>query len=288
MIFEIGVGVLGLSLAILAMKSIYLLPPTERGLVERFGKYNRFAEPGLHILIPIAESMRVINVTEQMVDAESQEVITRDNLNANVDAQIYFRVKNDETSVKNSQYNVNDYEVQIVAIARTTLRDIVGTMKFTDVNSRRAELNTKLQKELDVETKNWGISVVRTELKEIEPPEDVQETMNKVLKAEKEKEAAIDFATATETQADGERRASIKRAEGIKRSRILEAEGEASYIKTVNEAAKKYFVGNAKDLKKLEVTEACLKNNSKIVLQSKGELINIIGESAGILPIKKE
>jgi regulator of protease activity HflC (stomatin/prohibitin superfamily) len=138
------------------------------------------------------------------------------------------------------------------------------------------------------ETASWGIDIVRTELKEIDPPKDVQETMNKVVKAENEKIAAIDFATATETAADGQRRAQIKNAEGIKQAKILEAEGQAEAIRLVNEAAEKYFVGNAQILRKLEAVEKALQNNAKIVVPTDTELVNVIGELAGVLPIRKE
>src|SRR4030065_1395985 len=102
--------------------------PTERGLIERLGKYHNFANPGFHWIIPIIDRIFVINVTEQMVDAQPQEIITNDNLNARVDAQVYFRVKDDEESVKSSQYNVNNYQRQIVSLARTTLRTLIGTL----------------------------------------------------------------------------------------------------------------------------------------------------------------
>jgi len=128
---------------------------------------------------------------------------------------------------------------------------------------------------------------VRTELKEIDPPKDVQETMNKVVKAENEKIAAIDFATATETAADGQKRAEIKKAEGIRQAAILAAEGEAQAIKLVNEAANQYFVGNAQLLKKLQALEASLKDNAKIVVPLGSDLVNVIGEMAGMVPVKK-
>ena len=107
---------------------IRIIRPTHRGLVEVFGKYRRFAEPGFHWILPAIARMFQVNTTEQMVDAEPQEIITNDNLNARVDAQVYFNVKADEDSVKASQYNVNNYEWQIVNLARTTLRNIIGTM----------------------------------------------------------------------------------------------------------------------------------------------------------------
>ena len=137
-----------------------------------------------------------INITEQMVDAQPQEIITNDNLNASVDAQVYFKVKDDEDSVKSSQYNVNNYQYQIVNLARTTLRNIIGTLTLKSANSERDKINTSLLETLTRETKHWGMEIVRTELKEIDPPKDVQETMNKVVKAENEKVAALDFADA--------------------------------------------------------------------------------------------
>jgi len=266
---------------------IRIVRPTHRGLVERLGKYRRFAKPGFNWIIPVIDRLIQINITEQMVDAQPQEIITNDNLNAKVDAQVYFKVKDDETSVKNSQYNVNSYQYQIVNLARTTLRNIIGTLTLKSANSERDRINNELLTTLSKETKNWGMEIVRTELKEIDPPQDVQETMNKVVKAENEKIAALDFANALERQADGAKRAEIKKAEGIKQARILEAEGQAEAIRLVNEAAEKYFVGNAQLLRKLEAIEKALKDNTKIVLPMGSEIVNVIGEMAGVLPLTK-
>ncbi len=267
---------------------IRIVRPTHRGLVERMGKYHRFCEPGFHWIIPLIDRLIQVNITEEMVDAQPQEIITDDNLNAKVDAQVYYKVKPDEESVKNSQYNVNDYQRQIVNLARTTLRNIIGTLTLKSANSERDKINDELLTILSKETLNWGMEIVRTELKEIDPPADVQETMNKVVKAENEKIAALDFANAMEREADGVKRAEIKKAEGIKQAKILQAEGEAEAIKLVNEAANKYFIGNAQLLRKLEAIERALQNNAKIVVPSDAELVNIIGEMAGVLPLKKE
>jgi regulator of protease activity HflC (stomatin/prohibitin superfamily) len=268
---------------------IKIVRPTERGLIERLGKYNKFAKPGFHWIIPIIDKIYVVNVTEQMVNADPQEIITNDNLNASVDAQVYFRVIGEEESVKGAIYNVNNYKWQIVNLARTTLRNIIGTLTLKSANSERGKINAELYNTLHLETQSWGIQIVRTELKEIDPPKDVQETMNKVVKAENEKIAAIDSATAAETVADGIKRAKIKEAEGYKQSKILHAEGEAEAIRLVNEAADKYFVGNAQLLRKLEAMETSLSNNAKIVIPSGSELVNIIGEMAGgILPVERK
>ncbi len=277
-----------IAVVLLFFAGIRIVRPTERGLTERLGRYHRFGNPGFHWIMPIIEKMYRINVTEQMVNAESQEIITNDNLNASVDAQVYFKVKSDEESVKNSLYNVNNYKWQIVNLARTTLRNIIGTLTLKSANSERGKINAELHKTLLSETLNWGIEIVRTELKEIDPPKDVQETMNKVVKAENEKIAAIDYASARETVADGEKRAKIKEAEGFKQSKILHAEGDAEAIRLVNEAADKYFIGNAQLLRKLEAMESSLANNAKIVIPTGSELVNIIGEMAGVLPINRK
>jgi regulator of protease activity HflC (stomatin/prohibitin superfamily) len=274
-------------IALIYFAGIRVVRPTGRGLVERLGKYRRLAMPGFNWIIPVIDRMFLVNITEVMVNAEPQEIITNDKLNARVDAQVYFKVKSDEESVKNSQYNVFNYQYQIVNLARTTLRNIIGTLTLKSANSERGKINSELQKTMRDETTHWGIEIVRTELKEIDPPQDVQETMNKVVKAENEKVAAIDFATATETMADGARRAEIKKAEGTRQAKILEAEGEAQAIQLVNEAADKYFVGNAQLLRRLIAVETALSANAKIVVPSNTELVNIIGDMAGILPLSR-
>ncbi|MCK4413091.1 MAG: SPFH/Band 7/PHB domain protein [Candidatus Eisenbacteria sp.] len=274
-------------LFVVFLLGIRIVRPTRRGLIERLGRYQRFGMPGFHWVIPIIERMIQVNVTEQMVDAMPQEIITNDNLNASVDAQVYFKVKSDEESVKSSQYSVNNYRWQVVNLARTTLRNIIGTMTLKSANSERDRINRDLLLTLSKETQSWGMAIVRTELKEIDPPKDVQETMNKVVKAENEKIAALDFANAREREADGIKRAEIKKAEGIRQAQILSAEGRAEAIRLVNEAANRYFVGNAQLLRKLEAVERSLQANAKVVLPSDAELVNVIGDLAGVLPLNR-
>lgn len=276
---------IGGAIILLFFAGIKIVRPTHRGLIERLGKYHKFANPGFHWIVPFIDKMYIVNITEQMVDAQPQEIITNDNLNASVDAQIYFRVIQEEENVKASLYNVNDYRWQIVNLARTTLRNIIGTLTLRSANSERGKINAELHNTLKNETSSWGIVIVRTELKQIDPPHDVQETMNKVVKAENEKIAAIDYATAAETVADGVKRAKIKEAEGYKRAKVLHAEGEAEAIQLVNVAADEYFTGNAQLLRKLEAVEKALSSNAKIVVPSGSELINIISEMAGVLPV---
>jgi regulator of protease activity HflC (stomatin/prohibitin superfamily) len=286
-ILEIMLGIGIVFIGILLLMSIRIIPQTHRGLIERFGRYKRYCDPGITFIIPIVDSARYVNITEQMFNAEPQVVITKDSLNATIDAQVYFKVKNDEDSVKKSQYAVNDYEIQITALARTTLRSIMGGMNLDEANSQRQKLNELLGETLKREATNWGIDIVRTELTEISPPPDVQQTMNEVVIAQKKKTAAVDFATATETEADGKKRAIIKVAEGDRQGAILRAEGEAAAIKLVNESASKTFVGSAVEFKRLETAREVLANNTKIIVPQGANLVNVIGEALGgqIIPI---
>ena len=275
---QIIIGLVGVGFL---LSGIRIIRPTHRAAIETLGKYTRFQKSGITWIFPFIQKLYSVNITDQLVDVMRQEVITKDNLNCTVDAQVYFKVGDSEEELKSALYHVNNYITQIVQLARTTLRNVIGDNVFKDVNSQRGKLNQEVFETMEVETKDWGITIVRVELKEIEPPDDVQETMNMVIKAENDKQSAIDFANARETKADGERRASIKEAEGVKQALILEAEGKsqaiervaearAKEIQLVNEAAEKYFIGNAKDLKKLEVTQESLESNSKVILTDKG------------------
>jgi regulator of protease activity HflC (stomatin/prohibitin superfamily) len=258
----IGTLIVGGIVVVGALSGIRIVRPVELGVIERLGKYNRFAQSGFHLIIPIVERMIKVDITENMMEIDTQEIITEDNLNAKVDLVVYYKVKETEADIKKSLYKVSDFEPQITRLAQTTARNVIGGMAFKDVNSQRNKLNAELAKILSVETANWGVEILRVELKDINPPEDVQNTMNQVIKAENEKRAAIDFATAVETRADGAKRAIIKEAEGQKQMKILVAEGAAKAYALVNAS----FKGNAQLLKKLEVTQVALQNNSKIIL----------------------
>ncbi|NOQ44890.1 MAG: SPFH/Band 7/PHB domain protein [Nitrosopumilus sp.] len=295
-----GQIILGVIIIGIILSGLRIIRPTHRAAVETLGKYTRFQSSGITFIVPFFQKLYSVNITEQLVDVMRQEVITKDNLNCTVDAQVYFKVGDSEEELKNALYQVNNYTVQVVQLARTTLRNVIGDNVFKDVNSQRGKLNNQVFATMEGETKDWGINIVRVELKEIEPPDDVQETMNMVIKAENDKQSAIDIANARETKADGERRASIQEAEGVKQALILEAEGKsqaiervaearAKEIQLVNESAERYFVGNAKDLKKLEVTQASLEENSKIVLTDKGISPTLVLNETGekIIPTKE-
>ena len=218
------------------------------------------------------------------MDIDPQSIITKDKLNAIVDGVVYYRVE----EAKSAIYNVESFQTSVPSLAKTTLRAVIGKMTLTEANENRDQINEEVEKILSKEVSKWGIDVVRVELQRIEPPDDVQDAMNKVVKAENEKIAALDLATAIETKADGERRAEIKKAEGIAAAIRLKADADGDAIKTVNVAAEEYFVGNAQLLKKLETVAEALKDNTKIIVPADGDLVNVIGDLAGIPVIKKK
>jgi regulator of protease activity HflC (stomatin/prohibitin superfamily) len=290
----VGYPILAVGALIILFAGFKTVRPIERGVIERFGKFQRIKEAGLTWIIPMIDRMYRVNITEQMVDVLPQMVITKDKLNAQVDAVVYYQIKD----VKASIYNVDDHRAQLTSLARTTLRAVIGNMTLTDANEKRMDINKKVEKVLDIETNSYGVEVLRVEIQKIEPPPDVQDSMNKVVKAEQEKIAAMDMATATETRADGEKRAEIKKAEGVRQGLILSAEGQAESIrlvanadadkiKVVNEAAQKYFVGNAQILKKIEAVENSLKENTKILVDT-DRVQTVVTEAAGVTPIPKK
>ena len=270
---------------ILFFYGIKILRPVEVGIVEFLGRYQKTASAGFNWIIPFLSKMYRINITERRVDIDPQSIITKDKLNAVVDGVVYYKVEDAQKAI----YNVESFITSVPSLAKTTLRAVIGKMTLTEANENRDLINEEVEKILSKEVTKWGIDVVRVELQRIEPPADVQEAMNKVVKAENEKIAALDLATAIETKADGERRAEIKKAEGIAAAIRLKADADGDAIKTVNVAAEEYFVGNAQLLKKLETVAEALKDNTKIIVPSNSDLVNVISEMAGTtVPVIKK
>ena len=264
---------------------IKIVRPVEVGIVEFLGRYSRTANAGFNWIVPGLFKMFRINITERRVDIDPQSIITKDKLNAVVDGVVYYKVDDAQKAI----YNVNNFATSVPSLAKTTLRAVIGKMTLTEANENRDAINEEVAKILSIEVSKWGIDVVRVELQRIEPPADVQEAMNMVVKAENEKIAALDLATAIETKADGERRAEIKKAEGIAAAIRLKADADGDAIKTVNESAEKYFIGNAQLLKKLETVSEALRENTKIIVPANSELVNVIGDLAGTtIPIAKK
>ena len=256
---------------------VKIIRPVEVGIVEFLGRYSKTASAGFNWIIPFLSKMYRINITERRVDIDPQSIITKDKLNAVVDGVVYYRVEEAQKAI----YNVNNFATSVPSLAKTTLRAVIGKMTLTEANENRDQINLEVEKILSKEVTKWGIDVIRVELQRIEPPDDVQDAMNQVVKAENEKIAALDQATAIETKADGERRAEIKKAEGIAAAIRLKADADGDAIKTVNVAAEEYFIGNAQLLKKLETVAEALKDNTKIIVPAGSDLVNVINDLAG-------
>jgi len=199
----------------------------EKGLVERFGRYDRTVDPGLRWIWPFIERIRRVDMREQVVDVPPQEVITEDNVVVTVDAVVYYRA----TDPVKLRYNVANFILAATKLAQTNLRNIVGDMDLDEALTSREAINTQLRQVLDEATDVWGTQVVRVEIQRIDPPPDVTEAMHRQMKAERDRRAIV-------TEAEGDKRAAILRAEGVKESRILEALGQAQDIREVADADK--------------------------------------------------
>ncbi|HIE34376.1 MAG TPA: SPFH/Band 7/PHB domain protein [Candidatus Altiarchaeales archaeon] len=212
---------------IFATKAIKIIRPYEKGLIERFGRYQRTVDSGLQFIIPFIEKMIKVDLREQVIDVPPQEVITEDNAVVTVDAVIYFEVTDPFKVV----YNVARFEVAALKLAQTNLRNVIGDLELDETLTSREKINADLRKILDDATDKWGVRVTRVELQKIEPPRDITDAMSKQMKAERTKRAAI-------LEAEGIKQSEILKAEGSKQAAILEAEGRAQAIQKVADATR--------------------------------------------------
>jgi regulator of protease activity HflC (stomatin/prohibitin superfamily) len=281
-------AILAIVILITLAKSIVIIRQAEKGLVERFGRYKETLDPGLRFLIPFADALRArVDMRESVLDIEPQAVITKDNVGVTVDAVVYYYV----TDAKAVRYEVANFYIAVSKLAQTNLRNLVGDMSLDETLASRERINSSLRMTLDEATDKWGVKVTRVEVKEIQPPKDITESMSKQMKAEREKRATILEAEAYRQkqilQAEGDKQNAILVAEGDKQAAILRAEGEAKAIENVSTAARDYFVGNAQLLKQLEVTQASLQNNTKLVISDQSRLINVLGLGEALTGIRE-
>ena len=211
----------------LISRAFKIIRPYERGLVERLGKFASERSPGLNVIIPGVDRLITVDLREQVIDVPPQEVITKDNVNITVDAVIYYEATDPQKLV----YNVGDFITAATKLAQTNLRNVVGDLELDAALTSRETINTQLKSILDEATDKWGTRVVRVEMQRIDPPQDVQDAMNKVMKAERDRRAAV-------TEAEGSKKAAILTAEGKRQSQILNAEGEANAVQQIADAEK--------------------------------------------------
>ena len=218
-------------------RTVRIVPQAKAGVVERLGRYQRTLNPGLAIVVPFIDRLRpLIDLREQVVSFQPQPVITEDNLVVNIDSVIYFQV----TDAKAATYEIANYIQAIEQLTVTTLRNVIGGLALEKTLTSRDEINNQLRGVLDEATGKWGIRVNRVELKAIDPPASVQESMEKQMRADREKRAQILQAEgqkqAAILTAEGEKQAAVLRAQGQREATILQAEGQAKAIGTVFQA----------------------------------------------------
>jgi regulator of protease activity HflC (stomatin/prohibitin superfamily) len=222
------------------VRTIRIIPQARAGVVERLGRYSRTLNPGLTIVIPFIDRIRdIVDMREQVVSFDPQPVITEDNLVVNIDTVIYFQV----TDPKAATYEISNYIQAIEQLTVTTLRNVIGGFDLEDALTSRDQVNGQLRGVLDEATGKWGIRVNRVELKAIDPPGTIKDAMEKQLRAERDKRAAVLTAEGVRQSqiltAEGEKQSAILRAEGQRQAAILQSEGQAKAIGTVFEAIHK-------------------------------------------------
>jgi len=237
--FGQAVGILAIIILIIFVvttiaKAIRIVPQSYAGLVERLGKYHRTLSPGPHLLVPIIDRMRpLIDLREQVVSFPPHPVITEDNLDVLIDTVVYFQV----TDARAATYEIANYLAAVEQLTTTTLRNVVGGLNLEEALTSRDSINKQLRAVLDEATGKWGIRVGRVELKAIDPPASIRDSMEKQMRAERDRRAAILNAEGTKQsailEAEGLRQAAILKAEGQAKAAVLQAQGEAEAIATV-------------------------------------------------------
>src|SRR5438128_3969372 len=249
----------------------------EKGLITRLGKYHGMAPSGLTFIIPFVDDIMRVDMREQVITVPPQKLITKDNVTVEVDAVVYYKVID---PVK-SQYEVQDFGYACTTLAQTNLRNLIGDRTLDETLVARDMINSNLRHVLDEATNNWGVKVTRVEVQKIDPPRDITEAMSRQMKAERDKRAAV-------LEADGIKQSQILQAEGFKQSEILKAEGdaqaritranaEAEAIRLVSNAAETFFKERAEAMRRLEVLNNTLVQNTKYIVPSNAGLVNVLG-----------
>jgi regulator of protease activity HflC (stomatin/prohibitin superfamily) len=230
----IVLGIVALFVIFVAARTIRIIPQARAGVVERFGRYQRTLDPGLAVVVPLVDRVKpLIDLREQVVTFEPQPVITEDNLVVGIDSVLYFTI----TDAKAVTYEVANPLQAIEQLTVTTLRNVIGGMTLEDTLTSREDVNTQLRVVLDEATGKWGIRINRVEIKSVDPPTTIQEAMEKQMRAERDRRAAILTAEGVKQSAiltaEGEKQSAVLKAEGARQAAILRSEGEAKAIGTV-------------------------------------------------------
>ena len=262
---------------ILLARSARIVNQYEKGIVMRLGKFHGMVPSGLAIIMPLTDSVIRVDMREQVISVPPQKLITKDNVTVEVDAVVYYKVVD---PVK-SQFEVQDFGYACTTLAQTNLRNLIGDRTLDETLVARDMINTNLRHVLDEATNGWGVKVTRVEVQKIDPPRDITEAMSRQMKAERDKRASI-------LEAEGFKQSQILQAEGVKQSEILKAEGdaqarvtranaEAEAIRLVSTAAETFFKDRAEVMRRLEVLNNTLAQNTKYIVPSNPGWLNVLG-----------
>jgi regulator of protease activity HflC (stomatin/prohibitin superfamily) len=267
---------------ILLARSARIVNQYEKGIVMRLGKFHGLIPSGLAIIMPLTDSVIRVDMREQVISVPPQKLITKDNVTVEVDAVVYYKVVD---PVK-SQFEVQDFGYACTTLAQTNLRNLIGDRTLDETLVARDMINTNLRHVLDEATNGWGVKVTRVEVQKIDPPRDITEAMSRQMKAERDKRASI-------LEAEGFKQSQILQAEGVKQSEILKAEGdaqarvtranaEAEAIRLVSTAAETFFKDRAEVMRRLEVLNNTLAQNTKYIVPSNSGLVNVLGLDSAV------
>ncbi|GAC1631742.1 MAG: SPFH domain-containing protein [Candidatus Acidiferrum sp.] len=254
----------------------------EKGIVLRFGKFHALADSGLTFIMPFTDSIVRVDMREQVITVPPQKLITKDNVTVEVDAVVYYKV----VDPMKSQFEVQDFGYACTTLAQTNLRNLIGDRTLDETLVARDMINSNLRHVLDEATNNWGVKATRVEVQKIEPPRDITDAMSRQMKAEREKRAAVLEAEGIKQsqilQSEGKKQSEILKAEGDAQARITRANAEAEAIKTVSTAAETYFKERAETMRRLEVLNNTLVNNTKYIVPSNSSLVNVLGLDSAV------
>jgi regulator of protease activity HflC (stomatin/prohibitin superfamily) len=270
-------GSLLLLALIVIIRAARIVNQYEKGIVMRLGKFHGIAPSGLTIILPFMDTLLRVDMREQVISVPPQKLITKDNVTVEVDAVVYYKVVD---PVK-SQFEVQDFGYACTTLAQTNLRNLIGDRTLDETLVARDAINTNLRHVLDDATNNWGVKVTRVEVQKIDPPRDITEAMSRQMKAERDKRAAV-------LESEGIKQSQILQAEGVKQSEILKAEGdaqaritranaEAEAVRLVSTAAETFFKDRAEIMRRLEVLNNTLAQNTKYIVPSNAGLVNVLG-----------
>jgi regulator of protease activity HflC (stomatin/prohibitin superfamily) len=254
----------------------------EKGIIMRFGKFHALADSGLTFIMPFTDSILRVDMREQVITVPPQKLITKDNVTVEVDAVVYYKV----VDPMKSQFEVQDFGYACTTLAQTNLRNLIGDRTLDETLVARDMINSNLRHVLDEATNNWGVKATRVEVQKIEPPRDITDAMSRQMKAEREKRANILEAEGIKQsqilQAEGKKQSEILKAEGDAQARVTRANAEAEAIKLVSNAAETFFKERAEMMRRLEVLNNTLAQNTKYIVPSNSSLVNVLGLDSAV------